>query len=585
MRRIVNLSRQNFLFPLSWLLIAALTACNVPEPPAPAQVGQGFPAGAPARPNKIAFEGQSASEALNPFPVFVGPVPQERGQDHRPPQELPAKGMATTAVVPTGTLVLFDKTGAYGWLGELYAIAGVTLASHFGPATSKPVANYQVGDLAKYKAVLYIGSTYDEPLPVGFLDDVLKNTTTQVLWMYNNIWQLANRSPNFVGQFGYNPWIYDTATVNTVTYKGVALSRETVNAAGIMSYSTLDTTKVTVLATAKKSTGATLPWAVRSSRLTYFGEIPFAYIGANDRYLAFCDLLYDALAPTTAVRHRALVRLEDVSPDEDPVAFRAIVDYLYGAQVPFSVAVIPVFTDPRGYYNGGVPVTVRWKDRPQMLAALKYATTRGGTLVLHGYTHQFGSLLNPYSAVSADDFEFFAAHVDANNSVIYDGAVPGDSATWALSRVNSGIAELTSVGLATPSIFEFPHYAGSPTDAKAIRGKFATVYHRGLYFNGGLGANPENLKRSIGLFYPYTVKDIYGFKVLPENLGNYEDEGYNNHPPRLAADLIVTAQKNLVVRDGVASFFFHPYFPLSALKSIVQGVKSAGYTFVSAQSL
>lgn len=584
MKSICYTRLQRFLLLTCAVLVAAV-GCNIPEPPAPAKVGQGFPEGAPPRPKKIAFEGHSASEALNVFPVFVGAVPQERGQDHRPPQEAPAKSMATTPVVPAGTLVLYDKSGAYGWLGELYAIAGVTLASHFGAATSKPVASYQVGDLAKYKAVLYIGSTYDEPLPVGFLDDVLKNTTTQVLWMYNNIWQLANRSPNFVTQFGYNPWIYDTATVNTVTYKGVALSRETINAAGIMSYSTLNTAKVKVLATAKKTTGATLPWAVRSSNLTYFGEIPFAYIGANDRYLAFCDLLYDALAPTTAVRHRALVRLEDVSPYEDPVAFRAIVDYLYSVQVPFSVAVIPVYTDPRGYYNGGVPMTIRWKDRPQMLAALKYATTRGGTLVLHGYTHQFGSLFNPYSAVSADDFEFFAAHVDANNSVIYDGAVPGDSAAWALSRVNAGLTELASAGIAAPTIFEFPHYAGSPTDSKAIRGKFATVYHRGLYFNGGLGINAENLKRSIGLFYPYTVKDIYGFTVLPENLGNYEDEGYNNHPPRLAADLIVTAQKNLVVRDGVASFFFHPYFPLSALKSIVQGVKSTGYTFVSAQSL
>jgi uncharacterized protein YdaL len=566
------------------VLLFALAGCAESEPAAVIASPQGKAAGS-ARAGKLAFEGHHPSEVLNPFPVFVGPVPQERGQDHRPPQEPPAHNMATTPVVPSGTLVLYDRSGAYGWLGELYATAGVTLANHFGAATAKPVANYQVGDLAKYKAVLYIGSTYDEPLPVGFLDDVLKNTTTEVLWMYNNIWQLANRAPNFAGTYGFNPWIYDTAPVASVTYKGVVLSRETINGAGIMSYSSFDATKAKVLATATKTTGGTLPWAVRSAKLTYFGEIPFAYIASNDRYLAFCDLLFDALAPTTAVRHRALVRLEDVSPDEDPVVFRAIVDYLYGAKVPFSVAVIPMYTDPRGYYNGGKAMSVRWKDRPQMLAALKYATTRGGTLVLHGFTHQFSNLLNPYSGVSADDFEFFAAHVDAKNSVIYDGAVPGDSATWAVARVNSGIAELTAAGIATPAIFEFPHYAGSPTDAKAIRSKFATVYHRGLYFSGALGANPENLSRSIGLFYPYTVKDVYGYKVLPENLGNYEDEGYNNHPPRLAADLITTAKKNLVVRDGVASFFFHPYFPLSELKAIVTGVKAAGYTFVAPQAM
>lgn len=567
------------------LVLAAFCACSVQEPP-PATVGNTAPA-ALANHRKHAFEGRHADETLNTFPTFVGVVPQERGQDLRPPEMPPPDHKATTTTtVPTGTLVLYDKTGPYGWLGELYGIAAVTLAGHFGTVASKPVASYTVGDLAKYKAVIYVGSTYDEPLPVGFLDDVLKSSgTTQVLWMYDNIWQLANRSTNFVGTYGYNPYLFDTATVTTVSYKGTDLARDPLNGGGLMTFNQLDATKVTTLATARKSTGATLPWAVRSKNLTYFTEIPFAYIGPNDRYLAFCDLLYDALAPTTAVRHRALVRLEDVSPAEDPVAFKAIVDYLYGAGVPFSVALIPTYTDPLGYYNGGKPQTLKWSDRPQMKAAITYATSRGGTLVLHGYTHQFGNKYNPYSAVSADDFEFFAAHVDAANNVVYDGGVAGDSATYALGRVSSGLSAVATAGFAAPTIFEFPHYAGSPTDARAIRGKFGTVYHRGLYFSGGLGLNAENLTHMIGLYYPYTVTDIYGFKVLPENLGNYEPEAYNNHPPRLAADLVATAKKNLVVRDGVASFFFHPYYPLSELKAIVQGVKALGYTFVAPSAM
>ena len=37
--------------------------------------------------------------------------------------------------------------------------------------------------------------------------------------------------------------------------------------------------------------------------------------------------------------------------------------------------------------------------------------------------------------------------------------------------------------------------------------------------------------------------------------------------------------------DGVASFFFHPYYDLSILKQIVAGVKTAGYTFVAPSSL
>lgn len=49
-----------------------------------------------------------------------------------------------------------------------------------------------------------------------------------------------------------------------------------------------------------------------------------------DRVLAFADLLFDALAPQTRERHRALVRLEDINPRRDPRDLRAAADYLHG---------------------------------------------------------------------------------------------------------------------------------------------------------------------------------------------------------------------------------------------------------------
>ncbi len=544
-------------------------------------------------PVAVTVLGNHDQTSVNPFPADLerAPlanngqhrlVPQERGMDTRPAEAETALEFATA---PSGTLVLYDSTGPYGWLGELYGIAGVTLANHFGTTASKPVANYVKGDLAKYKAVMYIGSTYNEPIPVAFLDDVLA-TTIPVIWIYDNIWQLANRSTTFVTKYGYNPWAFDVSSISTVTYRGTALTRDPTNGAGIMQFSPFDATKVTTLATATRADGTTLPWAVRSSNLTYVGEVPFAYIDFNDRYLAFCDLLFDALAPTTVTQHRALVRLEDVSPAEDPVAFKAIVDYLYSQAVPFSVAIIPLYTDPLGAYNNGVAQTIKWTDVPKMVTAIKYATSHGGTLVMHGCTHQFGSQKNPYSGVTADDFEFYTAHVDATtNNVIYDGPVPNDTSTWAVGRINSGLAALKAAGFTTPTIFEYPHYAGSSVDSKAIRGLLATAYHRGLFYGGDLGINAPNTQHTIGLFYPYTVTDVYGWKVKPENLGNYEPLPYNNHPARLPADLIATAQKNLVIRDGVASFFFHPYYPLTQLQAIVTGVKAAGYKFVAATAL
>src|SRR5205807_7313132 len=84
----------------------------------------------------------------------------------------------TTAApaAPTGPLVLYDTSGPYGWLGELYATEVANLAGHFGAPVAHPVSTYAPGELKAYPAVVYIGSTYDEPIPTAFLDDVLAST-------------------------------------------------------------------------------------------------------------------------------------------------------------------------------------------------------------------------------------------------------------------------------------------------------------------------------------------------------------------------------------------------------------------------
>src|SRR3954463_9959817 len=83
----------------------------------------------------------------------------------------------TTQPAPTQSatpqaLVLYDTTGQWGNLGELYATEIANLVGHFGGYTAEPVTKYTAGQLAKYTATIYVGSTYDEALPTAFLDDV-----------------------------------------------------------------------------------------------------------------------------------------------------------------------------------------------------------------------------------------------------------------------------------------------------------------------------------------------------------------------------------------------------------------------------
>ena len=480
------------------------------------------------------------------------------------------------------TLVLYDTTGDYGWLGEVYATQTANLASHFGSWTAAPVSAYRAGDLNNHTALIYLGSTYDEPLPAALLTDVT-TTTKPVIWVRDNVWQLT-KAAGFAAKYGFTSGLYDFSDVAEVTYKGRVLTRSADNRSGLMNLSITDATKVGTLATARTA-GGSLPWAVRSGNLTYVSEIPFSYVTHDDRYLIFADLLFDALAPRTAERHRALIRLEDVGPDADPVQLRAIADYLWSMKVPFSVATYPRYRDPKGVKNGGVAEDYTLAKTPAVVSALKYMQARGGTLLMHGYTHQYGAVNNPYDGASGNDFEFFTAHVDSADRVIYDGPVKEDSAAWATSRMVASGAVFAAAGLGTPKIFEFPHYAASPVDYQVVNSLFGKRYDRGLYFPGVLTGARFDYTRQFGQFFPYTVRDVYGSVVVPENIGNVEPEAYNTHPVRLPADLVASAERNLVVRDGVASFFYHPYLGTDHLKQLVPAIIKAGYTFVSADAM
>lgn len=266
--------------------------------------------------------------------------------------------------------------------------------------------------------------------------------------------------------------------------------------------------------------------------------------------------------------------------------------------MPFSVGVIPEYTDPKGFYNGGKPQTITLAQEPVLVAALKYMQSKGGTIIEHGFTHQYSNVANPYDGVTGDDAEFYRAQCSATQTppygfdtlctnsdyVVWTGPLPGDSAAWAAARVMAGRTLFARAGLSQPTIWETPHYFASAADYQGIDGLYATRYEREI-FPSGLPGGSLDYGHIFGQFFPYVVHDTYGEKVIPENLGNYEPAASNNNPPRLPADIIGNAQVNLAVTQGVASFFFHPTYPLADLQQIVAGIKNLGDTFVSPASL
>ncbi len=195
-------------------------------------------------------------------------------------------------------LVLYDSTGQWAFLGDLYAQVEGNLASHFGNWKAEPVSAYKAGEMNGYTAVTYAGSTFDEPLPAAFLDDVLAGGTP-VLWSGLNIWQLQDRANavggdgTFSSKYGWQYGGLDASAIDAVTYKGRDLTRIPENANAVVAIDVTEPSKVTVLAQAKHTNGTTAPWAVRSANLTYLSEVPFTYITDSDRYLIYTDLLFD----------------------------------------------------------------------------------------------------------------------------------------------------------------------------------------------------------------------------------------------------------------------------------------------------
>jgi uncharacterized protein YdaL len=475
---------------------------------------------------------------------------------------------------------LFDTTGPYAWLGELYGAALANLVSHFAGWRAQSVEEYHAGDLSRHKALLYVGSTYGEPLPAAFLADVV-NASRPVVWIGDNLWQAA-RAEGFTTRYGFQPAPVSAEPFDAVEYKDQVLPRRP-DQAGITTYASLDPERARVLATARAASGHTIPWAVRSGLLTYVGEVPLAYVSEEDRYLIFCDLLFDALAPLTPERHRALVRIEDVHALTPPSQLRAIADLLAEEGVPFSVAVVPTYVDPHGAL--GSVRRMALGDAPAVVDALSYMVSRGGTLVMHGNTHQYAEERNPLNGASVSDYEFYKSHLEDGGRVVLDGPVPEDSASWARQRAEAGLAAFRSARLPPPAIFEYPHYAGSAVDSRELAAVFGAAYQRGLYFAGTLSGRAADPSHSLGMLFPFVVRDVYGWKVIPENLGHYAPSADDGDLPRSGEQIVRAAHANLVVRDGIASFFFHPMYETEILRQIVDGIRSQGYQFVPASSL
>jgi len=402
------------------------------------------------------------------------------------------------------------------------------------------VEGYRKGDLQDADFITYIGATFDNPsLPAAFLDDVSK-TARPVLWLNYNIWKLADRGG--MAKYGFAYVATDGQTeFSAVHYKGVALPRDP---RAELVRVRVTSPSATVVAIARAHTGEESPYVVRGGNLLYVADAVFSYLTNGDRSLVLADVLHDFVGQPHEEARYALIRIEDVHPRENVMRLRWIADYLAAEDAPFSVAVIPVHNNGRG-----AEARISDEDRTRFVAALQYMVSRGGWIVLHGYTHQS-------DGVTRHDWEFWD---ESNNRPLHE-----DSEEWALDRVRRAQRELAAVHLQAYA-WVTPHYMASEAHYRAFARLFPVAYERQFFYDPRLGG--------LLLSYPYAAVDLFGRRVVPETLDTPEGSWR-------AADLLATAGRLKVVRCGVASFYIHVEEVRQVYRELVVGLKSLGFTFV-----
>ena len=405
-----------------------------------------------------------------------------------------AHAQATTA----HTLILYDNPAndPFSKLGLMYSIMLRNLLGHFNTTVDLvPIQNYTAGMVGNHDATFYIGNYYNNPIPTAFMSDVMTTKKT-VVWFKYNLWQLAwNTAYTFNQTYGFsflglagmnatpsssnpNPGFYDTVTYKNlpmVKYYAYDASSGTISADPDVGLTqVVDATKAQALVTIKNSkSGATAPYVMRAGNFWYFADMPFSYIGPTDRYLVICDILHDILQTNAPVNHRALVRLEDLDAYTTTSSMQLLTNYMYSKRIPFTMATIPLYTDPNGYYNGGVPETIHLAQATGLKRALNYALLRGGSIVMHGYTHQYDSTPNLLNAVSGSDYEFWYA--------VQNRPVDEDSVQWAEGRMADGLLEFTLNGYKIVG-WAAPQYQMSPAASSATALTFPTTFQRAVYY-------------------------------------------------------------------------------------------------------
>lgn len=427
-------------------------------------------------------------------------------------------------------LVIYDRRNFFGYTCD-EVTSMVQLFYHFKVTVDEiPAASYQKGTLSHYDRVVYIGLA-DRNLEPALLDDLIKYDRP-ILFIGRGIDCLIDRKYS-------NDIVFkgEASGPTKVSYQGKEFALRTgrffqkINVTG---------PKGQILSSLGDGSGV-YPYVCKISNLWYVScfstdEEALFYIVA--------DILHEFFEEYHTDKPKIYVRIEDVHCLRPLEPLYEIADYLAEHKIPFMVALIPA------YFDGERDYIYHLNEQEKFAQAVKYMQAAGGSILLHGYTHQI------HKSMPGEGFEFWDGEEDC--------PLDADMGQWVDERINSGLDECIAAGI-FPLGFEAPHYAVSQEGYVQLKKYFSTIV-------GHLQTSDQGFTTTI---YPYRLYNspLYNH-LLPENLGyvDPDDPLYKQH-------IFEELDKVFIVRDFTAGFFFHPYLDISMLKSIIEELKQRDVEF------
>jgi hypothetical protein len=267
----------------------------------------------------------------------------------------------------------------------------------------------------------------------------------------------------------------------------------------------------------------------------------------------------------------ALLRLEDVSASplyatqDATEKLRVIADYLYSENIPYHIAWVPRYIDPRPQSKIDNDMTKQNSMlNADFLFTLDYMLDRNALLGLHGYTHQYG---NSQSIIGV---EF--------HTVKGDG-IPATK-QYARERFTHMCQNAETLDLSY-SFFEAPHYAISQADLKLAEKYFDYIYEP--YPSAPSKVFKSKVGKRVVKYIPTSLTYLNGKQDTPKMLSKIQDlspevlASLFYHPYIEFNDISLIQQP-----DGYPDY---QYSETSVLHQLSKGFSEQGYKFISIKNL